>query len=77
MPRPIPKYNWGLTEGAPLKNESHTHRIKGKSKGKGFKSDTIPRDFPTVDKMCVRDVHFGSHRNIEQQIRDEMLKLGL
>lgn len=77
MPRPIPKYNWNLSEGEPLKAEKHTHRMKGKSKGKGYKSDTIPSSFPTADKLCSPNVHFGSHRNIEQQIRDEMIKLGL
>ncbi|QXG07621.1 hypothetical protein [Erwinia phage Pecta] len=77
MPRPVPKYSWGLTEGEPLKAEQHTHRMKGKSKGRGYKSDTIPASFPTKDKMCTPDVHFGSHRKLEIQIRDEMIKAGL
>lgn len=77
MPRPVPKYNWHLSEGVPLKAEQHSHRMKGKSKGKGYKTDTVPRALPTVNSQHVRDVHFGSHRNIEQQIRDEMIKLGL
>lgn len=77
MPRPIPRYQWGIQEGQPLKGEAHSHRMKGKAKGKGYKTDTVPRSLPTVNSQHVRDVHFGSHRSIEHQIRDEMLRLGL
>lgn len=77
MPRAKLIYSWGLTEGTPLKAEAHSHRMKGKAKGKGFKSDTIPRSLPNSSAGFKKDVHFGSHKRIEHQIRDEMLRLGL
>jgi hypothetical protein len=77
MPRAIPKYEWPVVSGEPLKAERHSHRMKGKSKGKGFKSDTIPRALPSSSAGFKKDVHFGSHKRIEHQIRDEMLRMGL
>lgn len=77
MPRPIPQYNWGLVNSPQLSGEKHSHRMKAKGRAKGYKSDSIPSSFRKTDRMCERDVHYGSHKQIEHQIRDEMLRLGL
>lgn len=77
MTRPIPQYNWALSEGEPLKGERHSHRMKGKSKGRGYKTDTPPRALPKINGQHTPEVHYGSHKKIEHQIRDEMLRLGL
>lgn len=76
MPRPVPHYNWGFTQGAPLKGEKHTHQMKGKSKGKRYKTDKPAAGLPK-QAQTVSDVHYGSHRNIVRQIGAEMRRLGL
>ena len=76
MPRPVPQYSWGLTKGEPLKNESHTHRMKGKSKGKGYKTDKPAAGLPKRNTLKA-DVHYGSHAKIASLIGAEMRRMGL
>jgi len=76
MPRPIPQYSWPLTEGEPLKAESHSHRIKPKAGGKRYKTSKEPVTLPK-QSQGVTDVHYGSHKRIEQAIGEEMRRLGL
>lgn len=76
MPRPVPKYQWGFTSGEPLKGEQHSHRIPGKAKGKGYKTDKPAAAMPT-QAQTVTDVHCGSHKAVERAIGAEMKRLGL
>ena len=76
MPRPIPQYNWGFTKGEPLKDEKHTHRIPGKAKGKGYKTDKPAAGLPRSSAL-KKDVHYGSHEEIASLIGAEMRRLGL
>jgi len=79
VPRCKPSYDWGCQELTPLKGEaalsSQYHRTRGKGK-KTFKQDKAPEKFPKSANFSS-DVHFGSHKNIERQIGDELRKLGL
>lgn len=77
MPRPVPQYSWGTVSSPQLPGEKHSHRIKAKGRAKGYKTDSIPSTFRKTDRMSKRDVHYGSHKSYEHQIRDEMLRLGL
>lgn len=60
MPRPIPSYQWPLTSSLPLKGEKDSHVMKGKSKGKGFKTSTAPKQLSKRSSTFAKEVHYGA-----------------
>lgn len=80
MPRTKPVYKWTTSTDSPTKKElqgsSQYHRVKGKL-GKTYRTDTIPVSLSTKDSAFVKNVHFGSHKNIDALIGEEMRRIGL
>ncbi len=76
MPRPKPQYSCSFTQGEPLKCEEHTHRMKGKSGGKKYKTSKEPVSLHK-QSQGVTDVHYGSPAKVAHAIGEEMRRLGL
>lgn len=64
MPRPIPEYKWPLVKSQKLKAEAHSHMMKGKAKGKGFKCATAPRPLSKRSNTFAKEVHYGSSSSL-------------
>ncbi len=60
MPRPVPEYKWTFTNSSKLKGERGSHTMKGKSKGKTFKTSSAPVSLPKASNQFAKDVHYGS-----------------
>lgn len=76
MPRTKPIYEWKFTEGKPLKHEPVKKRTTYKQGGKKFKESSPPASLPTKGQG-VSDVHYGSHKTVEKEVKAERLRIGL
>ena len=76
MPRTKPIYEWKFTEGKPLKHEPVNKRTTYKQGGKKFKESSPPASLPTKGQG-VSDVHYGSHKTVEKEIKAERVRIGL
>lgn len=73
----VPKsLSYNFSKENPLKEERHSHRMKGKG-GKAYRCSKPPRSTPKVSVGFSKDVHYGSHANVCKQIGEEMRRLGL
>lgn len=76
MPRNKPIYEWKFTEGKPLKHEPVNKRTTYKQGGKKFKESSPPVSLPTKGQG-VSDVHYGSHKTVEKEVKAERIRIGL
>lgn len=77
MPRCKPTYKWPFTEGAPLEAEQHSHRMKGKEKGKKYKTDTPPRSVTAAGRIesVLNDSRYLLHYSAEKALGEALRRL--
>lgn len=69
MPRSIPSYQWPLTSSLPLKGEKDSHVMKGKSKGRGFKTSTAPKQLSKRSNTFANEVHYGGSKTFLRSLQ--------
>lgn len=76
MKRVPKKLSYTFSSSPALPGESHTHRMKGKG-SKPYRASQLPKGSSKQSAGFAKDVHYGSHKSVEQQIGAEMRRLGL
>ncbi len=77
MPRCKPTYKWPFTEGAPLEAEKNSHQMKGKEKGKKYKTDTPPRSVTAAGRIesILCDSRYHLHYSAEKALGEALRRL--
>lgn len=70
MPRSRPEYKWTTVSTPRLKEEAHSHQMKGKGRGKRYTTSSAPKQLSKRSSAFSKDVHYGSHSSLYRAIEE-------